>query len=161
MKTKTEILFWTLCLVGAVSWLTINQMNINRENKEFILDLESRLQAPIEAEIEEEVETIPKELPQAESASSGHASYYDYTLADGWSSVGHRVCATRDWPRGTMLRVEANGKSTTVKVTDYGPNASVHPDRIIDLSSTAFQDLAPLSSGIIRNVKVNRYEEQT
>lgn len=88
---------------------------------------------------------------EGESVSSGKASYYDYVLASGWSSKGHRVAASRDFKRGTMLRVtnKANGKSVDVLVTDFGPEAAKHPDRIIDLSSFAFSQLAPLSLGIL------------
>lgn len=100
----------------------------------------------------------PNSFPIAEDLIySGVASYYDYTLKSGWSSVGHRVCASRDFPRGTILEATsvANGATTTCKVTDYGPNKSVHPDRIIDLSSTAFSDIASKKDGII-NVTVKR-----
>jgi rare lipoprotein A (peptidoglycan hydrolase) len=88
----------------------------------------------------------------------GVASYYDYVLKSGWSSVGHRVCATRDFKRGTTIRVTNldNNKTVDCLVTDFGPNASVHPDRIVDLSSTAFSHLALLSSGLIKNVKIEK-----
>jgi rare lipoprotein A (peptidoglycan hydrolase) len=88
----------------------------------------------------------------------GVASYYDYTLKSGWSSVGHRVCATRDFKRGTTIRVTNldNGKTVDCLVTDFGPDASIHPDRIVDLSSTAFSHLALLSSGLIKNVKIEK-----
>lgn len=85
------------------------------------------------------------------SGTKGKASYYDYVLDSGWSSKGHLVCAARDWPRKTTLRVinTANGKETTCVVTDFGPAKAVHPDRIIDLSSHAFSQLSPLSRGVI------------
>lgn len=80
---------------------------------------------------------------------AGVASYYDYVLDSGWSSKGHHVCATRDFPRYSTVLVRVGDKATTCKVTDYGPDASVHPERVIDLSSTAFSDLAPLSQGLV------------
>lgn len=81
----------------------------------------------------------------------GKASFYDYILKSGWSSKGHYVCAMRDYPRGTYVRVTnlQNGKVTECKVTDYGPDARVHPDRIIDLSSTAFAAIGSTRSGIL------------
>ena len=87
-------------------------------------------------------------------ADTGKSSWYDYTLDSGWSSVGHYVCASRDFERYSMLRVVnmENGKSTGCLVTDYVEN----PDVIIDLSSTAFADLAPLSQGIIKEVSVSQ-----
>lgn len=88
----------------------------------------------------------------------GVASYYDYTLKSGWSSVGHNVCAVRDYKRGETLEVTNldNNKTVNCLVTDYGPDKKIHPDRIIDLSSTAFAKLAPLSSGLIKNIKIEK-----
>lgn len=82
----------------------------------------------------------------------GVASWYDYTLADGWSSVGHYVCASRDFARKTRLRVTdlSTGKQVDCTVTDY----IEHPGRVIDLSSTAFAALKPLKYGLIKQVRV-------
>lgn len=88
----------------------------------------------------------------------GKASWYDYTLASGWSSVGHFVCATRDFERYSYVEVTHKDKSVICRVTDFGPDKDLHPDRIIDLSSTAFSKLAPLSEGIIE-VKVEQNYE--
>ena|SRR3990167_3025157 len=92
---------------------------------------------------------------------TGKASWYDYelTTASGvttWS-LTHRTAASRDLPRKSMALVTnlENGKSVEVLINDYGPNATVHPDRIIDLSSYAFAQIAPLSSGVIP-VKVEK-----
>ena len=81
----------------------------------------------------------------------GVASYYDYVLDSGWSSVGHYVCATRDFIRYSYVKATnvANGKSVVCKVTDYGPDASIFPERIIDLSSTAFNAISSTKMGII------------
>jgi len=94
-----------------------------------------------------EVETIVLEIDTV----SGGASYYDYVLDDGWSSVGHLVCATRDWERYSYIEVTNidNGKSVVCRVTDYGPDASVFPERIVDLSSYAFSQIADLKLGVI------------
>ncbi len=83
----------------------------------------------------------------------GSASWYDFTLSSGWSSLDHRVAAMRDVPRGTMVRVTnmENGKSVEVLIADYGP---AYPDRVIDLSSYAFSKLAPTTQGIIQEVKI-------
>jgi len=111
--------------------------------------------------------TIPdKKTPETpkfeatESAISGVGSYYDYVLASGWSSKGHNVCATRDFPRYEMLKVTNvdNGKSVVCKITDYGPDASIHPDRVVDLSSYAFSQIADLRLGVI-NVKIELITE--
>jgi rare lipoprotein A len=91
----------------------------------------------------------------------GVASYYDYKIGD-WSSVGHYVCATRDFIRYSYVRATnvANGKSVICKVTDYGPDELVFPNRIIDLSSTAFSAISDTKTGIINVVveQLNAYE---
>ena len=87
----------------------------------------------------------------------GKASWYDYTLDNGWSSKGHYVTATRDFERYSWVLATNldNGKSVKVQVTDYGPDPTIFPERIIDLSSTAFQAIAPLDLGEI-NVEVEQ-----
>lgn len=86
----------------------------------------------------------------------GAASWYTYTLPSGWSSVGHYVCAARDFARGKRIKItdQRTGKSVVCLVTDHGPDKKIHPDRVVDLSSTAFKVLAPLKVGIIKNVNV-------
>ena len=94
-------------------------------------------------------------------SQTGVASYYDYTLDSGWSSLGHNVCATRDWERYSYVRVTniANGKSIVCKITDYGPEEAIFPERIVDLSSHAFSQIADLKLGVI-NVTIT-YEERS
>lgn len=98
-------------------------------------------------------------VQMAERGIIGQASWYDYQLASGWSSVGHKVCASRDFPKYTYLLVTEleHYYQTVCYVTDYGPDDSVHPDRIIDLSSTAFVELAPIELGTIM-VRVQKYD---
>src|SRR3990167_214892 len=96
----------------------------------------------------------------AQRGVRGIASYYDYILPSGWSSIGHNVAATRDWPRYSYLEV-INAKTKTsvvVKTIDFGPDASVFPERIIDLSSHAFATIAPLHRGVI-SVIVRPYDQ--
>jgi rare lipoprotein A len=71
----------------------------------------------------------------------GGASYYDY--------ADPRMCAHKSLPKGTALTVTnlANGKQTTCVVGDRGPYVA---GRIIDLSKTAFSEIAALSDGVIR-----------
>jgi hypothetical protein len=79
---------------------------------------------------------------------TGEASWYAYKNCD--------CAASPDYPKGTYLLVKNTNdptKTVTVKVNDYGPDRSVHPDRIIDLDAVAFKKLAPLSLGLI-NVTV-------
>lgn len=74
----------------------------------------------------------------------GKASWYGYKNCD--------CAASPDYPKGSYLVVTSVAnpeKSVTVMVNDYGPDRSVHPDRVIDLDKVAFQKLAPLGAGII------------
>lgn len=97
----------------------------------------------------------------------GVSSWYDYSL-DGieWSK-DHDTCAVRDYERYSMVRATnmANGKSVDCYVNDYGPETCEERikkgldkpgecvERIIDLSSHAFSQIADLNLGLI-NVKI-------
>ena len=65
------------------------------------------------------------------------------------------IAASTDFPLDTKLKVisENSGKEVTVTVKDYGPDKSIHPDRVVDLSKEAFSVLAPTGAGVIK-VKV-------
>ena len=79
----------------------------------------------------------------------GTTSWYDYQLlSDSEYSKKHLTAAVRNFPRGTILAVcSLENNCIQVRVNDYGPQE--HTGRIIDLSSHAFQQLAPLSKGVI------------
>ncbi|MFA6908440.1 MAG: RlpA-like double-psi beta-barrel domain-containing protein, partial [Patescibacteria group bacterium] len=76
----------------------------------------------------------------------GRASYYVHP-----AYRNERIAASREYASGTILEVInlENNKSVIVTVRDYGPDAAKFPDRIIDISKTAFADLAPLSRGTL------------
>jgi rare lipoprotein A (peptidoglycan hydrolase) len=78
---------------------------------------------------------------EKENSLKGTASWYSSSVKYG--------AAINDYPLGTRLRVTnlANGKSITVEVVSHG---LIAPDRIIDLTSSAFAQLAPLSVGLIQ-----------
>ena len=65
-----------------------------------------------------------------------------------WYQVTSGTCAHRRAPMGTVITVtnNANGATATCTVADRGPFGS---GRILDLSTTVFAELAPLSSGVI------------
>lgn len=74
----------------------------------------------------------------------GAASWYSYKGCD--------CAASPDYPKGSYLVVtplDDQTKSVTVLVNDYGPDRTVHPDRVIDLDRVAFQKLASLGLGLI------------
>lgn len=78
------------------------------------------------------------------------ASWYDYSLNIKWENVvwtrTHDVCALRIYERYKHYRVCTDDKCIVCKQTDYGPSRE---DRVIDLSSHAFKQLAPLSKGLV------------
>ena len=88
----------------------------------------------------------------------GTGSWYDYDFGqpgqkcrrDRYCTTQRfATCASRDYSRGNRLRVvyTQSGRSVDCLVTDYGPTRE--SGRIIDLSSKAFAQLAPLSVGLI------------
>lgn len=152
------VLFFVLIVCGNIFYSLIS--NEYKKALEYgIIDMNYQIKTLKAKNIRLKIE-IDKHQRKLESrkGNSGKASYYDYVLKSGWSSKGHLVCASRDYKRGTTLIVKnlENGLKTSCLVTDYGPNAKIHPDRIIDLSSRAFGDIAQLKQGII-NVYV--YEQ--
>ena len=76
----------------------------------------------------------------------GKASWYAYR--------GGLYAASPDYPKGAKLKVTnlANGKSVMVEVNDYGPDRSIHPDRVIDLDKVAFAKIASLRLGLVEVV---------
>lgn len=82
--------------------------------------------------------------PDEQPAIMGVASWYSYRLPSGYDSTDHLVCASRDFPRRTTITVTnaETGVSVDCLVTDYGPDASVFPDRVVDLSPRAFRAIA-------------------
>lgn len=138
MKKISAIIISVLCLTVIFSQLTLIE---NKKSHYIELEL-----------IRERIEQMNNDYEYITFSDLGAGSWYDYTLDNGWSSVGHYVCASRDFNRYSMLKVVNldNGKSTGCLVTDYVEN----PDVIIDLSSTAFKELAPLEQGIIDNLSI-------
>ena len=75
------------------------------------------------------------------------ASWYDYPL--GWQrwSKTHSTCALRDKEhRYKTFRVCTDEKCIECFLNDYWPSRQ---DRVIDLSSYAFKQLAPLSRWLV------------
>jgi len=72
---------------------------------------------------------------------SGQASWLVYERPD--------TCATRDWPKGTILLVSAKWSSITCVVRDFGPSKAIFPERIIDLNRDQFSALSDPRHGVI------------
>ena len=66
-----------------------------------------------------------------------------------WYSIGGLTSASTTLPFGTVVKVTNtdNGRSVDVVIRDRGPYAD--PDRIIDLSPTAFAQIGGLGTGVI------------
>lgn len=145
-KTLFLIIITTYLLILCIGFNDYQEWTMKQDLSELKTEAQSleKVQQYNTSQIEELYHRVSPVNP-------GKASYYDYKLDSGWSSVGHRVCASRDFPRGTTLHVEnlANGKKVDCLVTDYGPDASVFPDRVIDLSSFAFSQISSVKMGVI------------
>lgn len=75
---------------------------------------------------------------------------YDLNITNGsWRSKRHDTCAMRVWTRYNYYRVclRDTDKCIVCKLNDYWPKEYTY--KVIDLSSHAFQQLAPLSRGVI------------
>ncbi len=73
----------------------------------------------------------------------GVASWYAWKNGD--------FAASPDYPKGTKLKVTniANRESVIITVNDYGPDRSIHPERVIDLDKVAFNKIANPRMGLI------------
>ena len=89
-------------------------------------------------------------LEGAEAMTEGAASWYSYKRCN--------CAASPDYPKGSVLRVTnlENNKFVDVTVNDYGPDRTIHPERVIDLDKVAFLQLGELWQGILPKVKVER-----
>jgi len=99
-------------------------------------------------------EIIYRKYRSEEGFGFGKATYYGAAVQGHKTASGEifdkdsLTAAHKTIPFGTIVEVTnlANGKSIQVRITDRGPYG---PGRVIDLSSGAFKELAPLSQGIM------------
>jgi len=102
---------------------------------------------PLDSALVEQVSTEQIEQPLYE----WWASWYDYTLningVDKVWSKTHDTCALRDKEhRYKTFKVCSDDKCITCYLNDYWP---ARQDRVIDLSSHAFSQLASLKKGLV------------
>ena len=83
------------------------------------------------------------------------ASWYDYKLWGKWWSKEHDTCALKIHERYQTYKVCSDDVCITCYHNDYGPSRE---DRVIDLSSHAFKQLAPLTRWLVY-VKVYLVED--
>lgn len=79
----------------------------------------------------------------------GSASRYDYKLNGKWWSKSHSTCALRIKERYWHYKVCVSGTDKCVVCfqNDYWP--AEYTNKVIDLSSYAFKQLAPLSRWVV------------
>lgn len=97
---------------------------------------------PLDEDLVEQVSTQQIEQPLYE----WRASWYDYKLWWQWWSKWHDTCALRIYERYQTYKVCSDDKCITCYHNDYGP---AREDRVIDLSSHAFKQLAPLRNWLV------------
>lgn len=109
--------------------------------------------APSRSDSTTKQETPPTDAPSSGEIFRGEASFYGKELAGRPTASGEifdpdlLTCAHRTLPFQTRLRVRYPKKGTTVevRVNDRGPHK---PQRIIDLSRAAADDLGLTADGI-------------
>ena len=86
---------------------------------------------------------------QAISWQEGQASWYDGSGQGGacGKPLQGYYAASRTLPCGSLVSVRANGHYVFVHILDRGPYGS--SSRILDLSPSAFRQLAPLGAGVV------------
>ncbi len=94
------------------------------------------------------VKPTPAPTPEAPAIDKEPDKTYS-GLATWYRHGTEMTTASRDFPRGTRLRVIAtnSGKTVDVAVNDYGPSLSTGIS--LDLNAPAFAALAPLGAGKI------------
>ncbi|MBL4694953.1 septal ring lytic transglycosylase RlpA family protein [Candidatus Gracilibacteria bacterium] len=108
-------------------------------------------------------EIIYKLLKFSDGYHFGKATFYGKALQGNFTASGEifdyfqLTAAHKELPFGTMVKVTnlANNKSITVEITDRGPYG---PGRVIDLTTTAFEEIAWIGWGII-NVQYQIIEQ--
>lgn len=99
-----------------------------------------------------EAVTINSSPIEARVESSSSTPFMSKGKASWYAHKGGLFAASPDYPTGTKLKVTSvnnPSKSIVVTVNDFGPDRSLHPERVIDLDKVAFEKLAPLGAGVI------------
>ena len=90
-------------------------------------------------------------LPYARLAVFSYSDIMTVGKASWYKYKGGNFAASPDFPAGSLIRVRNldNNKYVDVTINDYGPDRSLHPDRVIDLDAVAFSKIANKSDGLI------------
>lgn len=144
---------------------TQDDPNLERGKTKVVQTGENGIREKIYQVIREDGEEISRSLlsdqvaksPKTEIISRGtKLNFIAYGKASHVGSLYSSGQAAYRGYRGQKMIVKnlTNGREVEVKIIDYGPDASVHSDRIVDLSLADFKYLAPGVSGIISNIGV-------
>jgi len=90
-------------------------------------------------------------LPYARLAVFSYSDIMTVGKASWYKYKGGNFAASPDFPTGSLIRVRNldNNKFVDVTINDYGPDRSLHSDRVIDLDAVAFSKIANKSDGLI------------
>lgn len=114
-----------------------------------------------------QVNSAPDLFAEASFKSlTGRASWYQYCIfymdagspvLRSWCNDDALTCATRDFDRYSAIEVTNidTGRSIRCRVTDYGPDAAIFPDRVVDLSPGLFRELSGSTSLGVLNVEIH------
>ncbi len=99
--------------------------------------------APVTVSLPADTVAVAPQTPPSGTSESGKITFYELPGAPG---PGY--CAHKTLPFGTVVSVvnAANGKSVSCIVKDRGPYGA---GRILDLSPKDFEQIAPLSQGVV------------
>jgi hypothetical protein len=113
---------------------------------------EEWVELPSKNIVERNVIRAPIHLPYARLAIFEDPNIMEVGLASWYVHKSCNCAASPDWPKGSQLKVTnlSDNSSVIVTVNDYGPDRSVHPDRVIDLDVTAFKKIAMKWMGLIK-----------
>lgn len=112
---------------------------------------------PSKSILERNVIRAPLHLPYARLAIFEDQNIMEVGVASWYKYRDCNCAASPDWPKGSQLKVTNlyNDSYVLVTVNDYGPDRSIHPDRVIDLDLVAFEKIALRWLGLIK-VKVEK-----
>lgn len=163
MAKMSKIIFGLL-LIGVAAWSCLKTGHSHEIPAESPESPPVLTESEKESVVTDESGVIYTTNTDGNETAFGDASFYDYDFDQDGLSVpcpsrtsrrcythGRLVAASRDFRRWSTVKVTnlANGKSVEVLITDFGPDKGEFPERILDLSSYAFSQIADLETGVI------------
>lgn len=132
-----------MSLLALIMWAVISGTTVIEYGKQ-PLDIPTMAQSTIQQNVQLSEEKQPQEEPVF---LEGKATWYDYKLNGSWYSKYNDTCALRIKERYHHYKVCAWDKCVVCRQNDFWPKEETW--KVIDLSSHAFKQLAPLSRWVI------------